>query len=266
MPTSDGAGVRLQRALGQPGLGEHDPFLLLDEFRATPEDGTPPGFPDHPHRGFETVTYMLQGTMVHRDSMGNTGHLGPGDVQWMTAGSGIIHSEMPEPNQHGIHGFQLWVNLPRDRKMSAPRYQDISASSIPAVETEFARVNVIAGTYEGRTGPVDADATTPVVLDVDLRGQDAIHIDVPAALNAFAYVFEDGCTFGATDRVPQGHLVLLGPGDQVAIGGGGRALLLAGRPLGEPVARYGPFVMNTRDELVQAIDDYRNGRLVAPNG
>lgn len=264
--TSDGAGVKLKRSLGGPRLQHFDPFLLLDEFRSDQAGDYIAGFPDHPHRGFETVTYMLAGRMRHRDNQGNSGLLQPGGAQWMTAGRGIVHSEMPEQEDGLMWGFQLWVNLPSKDKMVPPRYQDIDPADVPEVEAaDGARVRVVAGTVEGVTGPVSDIAVQPTYLDVTLQpGQSFTH-GLPESHNAFAYVYGGSLTI-AGKRAVNGDMVLLGPGDTFAASHEGaeetRFLLIAGQPIGEPVARYGPFVMNTRDEIIQAFQDYEAGRFV----
>jgi redox-sensitive bicupin YhaK (pirin superfamily) len=256
--TSDGAGVRLRRTIGTQTLGELDPFLLLDEFRSDRPDDYVAGFPDHPHRGFETVTYMLAGAMRHQDDQGNTGHLRAGSVQWMTAGRGIIHSEMPEQVDGLMWGFQLWVNLPARDKMCPPRYQDIPAEAVPEVAVPGARVRLVAGELAGGRGPVQGIATSPCYFDVRLQGEAAL--PVTAGHHAFVYVYDGRVSVGER-AVERGSLAVLGDGDEVRLRGEGACLLVAGRPLGEPVARYGPFVMNTRDELLQAIADLRAGTL-----
>jgi len=261
----EGAGVVVRRTIGGPEVDHVDPFLLLDEFRSDRAADYLAGFPDHPHRGFETVTYMLAGAMEHRDHRGNVGRLGPGSVQWMTAGRGIVHSEMPRQVQGLMWGFQLWVNLPARLKMTAPRYQDIAPERIPEVERDGVRVRVIAGTCDGATGPVAGIATEPLYLDLQLPAGAAFTQGIPARHNAFCYVYEGSVRVGGLARdVPAGHLALLGPGQAVRLAAGatpGRALLVAGLPLEEPIARYGPFVMNTRQEIQQALDDFREGRL-----
>jgi len=264
-PTSDGAGVRLTRVIGTPTLDHLDPFLLLDEFKSDKADDYLAGFPDHPHRGFETVTYMLAGAMRHRDHVGNQGELVAGSVQWMTAGRGIIHSEMPRQQDGLMWGFQLWVNLPARDKMTAPRYQDIAPEKIPEVElAPGVRARVIAGEAAGIRGPVEGIVTQPLYLDVRMDAGAHVSIDVPAGHNVFAYVYEGRASIGDGD-VGAGQLAVLGDGDVVtaaASGAPARFLLLAARPLREPIARYGPFVMNTREELIQAAEDYRSGRLL----
>jgi hypothetical protein len=267
-PTSDGAGVRLTRVIGTPALDHLDPFLLLDEFKSDKADDYLAGFPDHPHRGFETVTYMLAGAMRHRDHVGNQGELVPGSVQWMTAGRGIIHSEMPRQKDGLMWGFQLWVNLPARDKMTAPRYQDIPPEKIPEVElTAGVRARVIAGEASGVRGPVEGVVTRPLYLDVRMEAGVRVSVDVAAGYNAFAYLYEGHVALGADAAHPlsAGQLAVLSDGDTLAAvtaDASARFLLLAARPLGEPIARYGPFVMNTREELVQAAEDYRSGRLL----
>jgi redox-sensitive bicupin YhaK (pirin superfamily) len=262
MAASDGAGVKLNRVIGGPDLPQLDPFLLLDEFRSDDAADYLAGFPEHPHRGFETVTYMLAGRMRHRDNQGNAGLLGPGSVQWMTAGRGIVHSEMPEQENGLMQGFQLWVNLPAKDKMTAPRYQDIEPGRIPEVESSGARVRVIAGSYRGVRGPVQADATAPLYLDVFLEDGE-FQAAVPAEHNAFVYVYEGSLDI-AGRAVTRGELAVLRGGDAVAASAGdagARFILVAGRPLKEPVARYGPFVMNRPEEIQQAMRDFTEGRL-----
>ena len=266
-PTSDGAGVKLTRVIGQRALEMLDPFLMLDEFRSDQAGDYLAGFPNHPHRGFETVTYMLAGRMRHGDNQGNSGLLTPGSVQWMTAGRGIVHSEMPEQEDGLMWGFQLWVNLPAADKMTAPRYQDIAPERIPErTTTSGAQVRVIAGRFEDAQGPVDAAATAPVYLDVALPAGGSQSLPVPAGHNAFVYVFEGEVAVGpegAAQTVARGELAVLGRGGDVTVAAGaqpGRLILVAGKPLGEPVAKYGPFVMNTQDEIVAAIRDFQAGR------
>ena len=264
IPASDGAGVRLSRIIGQPGLPDLDPFLLLDEFCSDEASDYLAGFPDHPHRGFETVTYMLAGRMRHGDNHGNVGLLRPGSVQWMTAGRGIVHSEMPEQENGLLWGFQLWVNLPAADKMTAPRYQDIEPEAIPAVALDGGvRVKVIAGEVGGRRGPVDGVATDPTYLDVTLPAGATFSHDLPPDYTAFAYVSNGAVRIGGK-TVCRGALAVLGPGNEIDIGAEGseaaRLIVVAGRPLHEPIAKYGPFVMNTEAELRQAVADYRAGR------
>lgn len=263
VPTSDGAGVRLSRAIANAELDQLDPFLLLDEFRSDDPRDYIAGFPDHPHRGFETVTYMLAGKMEHADHAGNRGLLTSGGAQWMTAGRGIIHSETPRQEDGLMWGFQLWVNLPAAQKMAAPRYQDIDPGSIPEVEIEQGVVRVIAGTFGGVTGPVQGIVTEPVYLDVRLKASGRFETNVPKGHTAFVYAYEGEGTVGGRAVAPK-SLGILSRGETIrgaATGPGFRFLCIAARPLNEPVARYGPFVMNTREEIHQAFDDFRNGRL-----
>jgi quercetin 2,3-dioxygenase len=262
-PTSDGAGVRLTRVIGLPELRNLDPFLMLDHFGSEHAADYIAGFPDHPHRGFETVTYMLEGRMRHRDNQGNEGLLTPGSVQWMTAGRGLVHSEMPEQEQGRMSGFQLWINLPAAQKMCAPRYQDIAPERIPELDTdEGARVRVLAGEFAGARGPVDAEATAPLYLDIALPAAASITLPVPRGHTAFAYVFEGRAQL-AGQTVDTDVLVLLSDGECVEVATKAepaRLILVAGRPLREPIMQYGPFVMNTPEEIEQAIADYQAGR------
>lgn len=267
---SDGAGVRLTRVIGGPNLPDLDPFLLLDEFGTDRPEDYIAGFPDHPHRGFETVTYMLDGRMRHRDNHGNEGVLVPGAVQWMTAGRGIIHSEMPEQEQGRMRGFQLWVNLPARDKMTAPRYQEFGPDRIPVVQpAPGASVKVIAGVLAGVQGVITQPATDPVYLDVALAAGSRLDLPVPDGHNAFVYVFEGALTLadepdqGGGRSLSAGHLARLDRHGHLPLraeAGAGRAIVVAGRPLGEPVARHGPFVMNSREQLMTAFEDFRAGR------
>ncbi len=261
-PATDGAGVRMTRVIATPELDHFDPFLLLDEFRSDDADDYIAGFPDHPHRGFETVTYMLAGAMQHGDNQGNTGLLGPGIVQWMTAGRGIVHSEMPQQEDGLMWGFQLWVNLPASDKMTDPRYQDIPADAVPEVALDGgASAKVIAGELAGVTGPVSGVATDPRYFDVRIPAGGNVSLPIPEGHNAFVYVYEGTVTVGGDD-VGRGHIALLDDGDVVSVAApeDAKLLLIAGRPLSEPVARYGPFVMNTDVEIRQAVMDYQSGR------
>ncbi|MEN5275271.1 pirin family protein [Stenotrophomonas lactitubi] len=267
MPTSDGAGVRLTRVIGGPSLPDLDPFLLLDEFGTDRAEDYIAGFPEHPHRGFETVTYMLDGRMRHRDNHGNEGLLTPGSVQWMTAGRGLVHSEMPEQESGQMRGFQLWVNLPARDKMTAPKYQEFAPEKIPVVRpAEGVQVKVIAGTVEGTAGPIAQPATDPLYLDIELAADRAWTYVLPEGHNAFVYVFEGALTVGEQDAardVARQELAVLGGGEQLHLSAGAegaRLILVAGRPLREPVMRHGPFVMNTREELMQAFVDFQEGR------
>jgi redox-sensitive bicupin YhaK (pirin superfamily) len=261
IPASDGAGVKLRRSLGQSNFARLDPFLMLDEFSSDNADDYIAGFPAHPHRGFETVTYILDGHMLHEDHLGNRGNLKSGGVQWMTAGRGIIHSEMPQQDRGRMRGFQLWINLPAKDKMKPAGYRDLQATDIPEVHLENqGLVRVIAGSHAGTTGPIASSATDATYLDVHLPAGATFSHPVKDGYNAFAYVYE-----GALDGIePHAAAVFSDDGDvQVKTRDGARFLLLAARPLGEPVVQYGPFVMNTREEIEQAIRDYQNGTLAA---
>jgi quercetin 2,3-dioxygenase len=263
-PASDGAGVKLTRVIGQPDLDMLDPFLLLDEFRSDSAADYIGGFPSHPHRGFETVTYMLAGRMRHQDNQGNSGLLTPGSVQWMTAGRGIVHSEMPEQEDGLMWGFQLWVNLPSKDKMTTPRYQDIAPERIPELVQDGVTVRVIAGTMAGAHGPVQDVATSPVYLDLRLPAGAGIEVPVPQGHNAFAYVYQGKVRVGhPSQELVRGDLGVLDDGNAVRVDAGdaaARLIVVAGRPLNESVARYGPFVMNTQQQIAQAMDDLRSGR------
>lgn len=266
-PASDGAGVKLTRVIGSPDLDMLDPFLLLDEFGTDKAEDYLAGFPSHPHRGFETVTYMLDGRMRHKDNHGNEGLLVPGSVQWMTAGRGVVHSEMPEQHEGRMRGFQLWVNLPARNKMDAPQYQEFAPEKIPVVQAgEGVSVKVIAGEVDGVRGPIAQPATDPLYLDIALDADTPWQYALPAGHTAFAYVFEGAATIGDGEdaRTLDTHeLAVLGGGEVFAVrggNGGARLILVAGRPIHEPVARYGPFVMNTKQEIMQAFVDYQEGR------
>jgi redox-sensitive bicupin YhaK (pirin superfamily) len=263
MPTSDGAGVSLTRMIGTRDLPDLDPFLMLDEFGSDRPGDYLAGFPDHPHRGFETVTYMLAGRMRHEDNKGHAGLLTPGSVQWMTAGRGIVHSEMPEQEEGLMQGFQLWVNLPAKDKMRAPRYQEFAPEKIPEVTPAAGvTIKVIAGEVDGVAGPISAVATEPVYLDIALAPGARYAHALPKEHNAFVSVFEGAVTIDGK-KVQRGELAVLSQGERVEIAAGenaGRAILVAGRPLGEPVAKYGPFVMNTPQEIHQAIADFQAGK------
>jgi len=266
-PTTDGAGVKLTRVIGVPGLDMLDPFLMLDEFRSDDPAAYIAGFPEHPHRGFETVTYMLAGRMRHRDHLGNVGLLEPGSVQWMTAGRGILHSEMPEQENGLLWGFQLWINLPARSKLCAPGYQDIPPDRIPEVALPGGgRVRVVAGTFAHAIGPVAAADTSPLFLDVRLPAEASVELPVPVGHSAFAFTYEGTVQVGTgstAQPVTARELAVLGDGTSVRFATGntaGKALLVAARPLGEPVAKYGPFVMNTPQEIHEAIADFRAGR------
>jgi hypothetical protein len=264
MPASDGAGVKLNRIIGQPALPDLDPFLLLDEFGSDDPKAYIAGFPTHPHRGFETVTYMLAGRMRHRDNAGNEGLLGPGSVQWMTAGRGILHSEMPEQDEGLMQGFQLWVNLPAKDKLTAPRYQDIAADRVPTAQLgEGVSARVLAGEIAGVRGPVDPGETQPFFLDIALAAGGAASVPLPEGHNAFVYVYEGAAAVGdAAETLARGRIGVLSSGEAVSLASeaGARLILVAGKPLREPIAKYGPFVMNTEAELQQAFADFRAGK------
>jgi quercetin 2,3-dioxygenase len=286
-PTIEGAGVKLRRAFGFGTTSEFDPFLLLDDFRNDRPDDYSAGFPWHPHRGIETITYVLAGTVEHGDSLGNLGKMGPGDVQWMTAGSGILHQEMPQGDAQGrMHGFQLWANLPSSLKMTAPRYQDIPAIEIPeVVDDDGTRVRVVCGEFWGKRGPVDGTAAEPRYLDVFVPPGKRKVLPVERGRHAFAYVFEGSGTFsdasqpfgvltekdtaqGETlirERTGNRSLVVFDSGDEVTVQAGDegiRFLLISGKPIEEPVAWHGPIVMNTQAELQQAVAELRNGTFI----
>ena len=287
-PTLEGAGVHLRRAFGFGDTGETDPFLLFDDFRNERPADYIKGFPWHPHRGIETITYVLTGTVMHGDSLGNAGTLGAGDIQWMTAGRGILHQEMPQGDPAGrMHGFQLWANLPSSLKMTTPRYQDIAAPDVPEVtDDDGTRVRVVCGSFWGRRGPVEGVAADPSYVDISVPPGKRRTFEVDARRNAFAYVFEGSGTFRdaseprgvLTDtpgpvenivREPAGDrsLVLFDSGDEIVVQAGEhgiRFLLVSGKPIQEPVAWYGPIVMNTRDELRQAVEDLERGTFIRP--
>ena len=263
--SKDGAGVKLLRMLGSQALRMADPFLLLDRFGSEDPADYLPGFPRHPHRGFETVTVLLDGTVEHRDSVGNHGSLQPGGLQWMTAGRGIVHEEMPKPDAAGRNrGLQLWVNLPAAHKWDPPRYQDVPAAQVPEVEQGDARVRVLAGRFANAEGPVSGVVIRPLVLDVRLQGG-RFEAAVPGTHTALVAAVEGSVTVGPDDAaLAEGSLGLTTPGDRLQLRGQGRVLICAGAPIGEPVARKGPFVMNTEAELDEAWADYRSGRLTEP--
>jgi quercetin 2,3-dioxygenase len=268
--TSDGAGVKLTRVLTQPLQKRLDPFLLLDVFRSDHPGDYLAGFPDHPHRGFETVTYMLAGRMRHRDSAGHEGLLQNGDVQWMTAGRGVIHSEMPEQENGVMEGFQLWLNLPAARKMIAPWYRDIPSAQIPAYTTPSgAAVRVIAGSSNGVAGAMTREISEPLYLDIDLATGGSFSTTIPATHNVFLYVYRGKLQVGER-TVAEGRMAILGnapdaDGVMLTAAEPVRAILVAGKPLGEPIVQYGPFVMNRQEEIYQAINDFREGHFADAN-
>src|SRR6516165_5387074 len=290
-PTIEGAGVKLRRAFGFGATAEFDPFLLLDDFRNDRVEDYRAGFPWHPHRGIETITYVLAGTVEHQDSLGNKGALGAGDVQWMTAGSGILHQEMPEGDGRGrMHGFQLWANLPSSLKMTAPRYQDVKAADIPeVVDDDGTRVRVVCGDFWGKRGPVDGVAADPRYLDIWVPAGLRKTLPVETERHAFAYVFEGSGSFRAAsqpfgvltekeidgaeafvrERTGNRSLVLFDSGDEITVEAGEegiRFLLVSGKPLNEPVAWYGPIVMNTQEQLQQAFTELREGTFLKATG
>jgi len=269
----EGAGVKLKRSIATRTLDYLDPFLLFDHFGSDNPNEYLAGFPMHPHRGIETVTYMLAGEVNHQDSMGNAGTIGAGDVQWMTAGRGIMHEEMPKPCDGQMAGFQLWVNLPARLKMTQPRYQEFASARIPEVQQEDGvRIRIIAGRVNGTAGAVTEIAADPIYLDVRVPAHSSFSHPVERGHTAFAYVFEGMGMFGsgedgAGEAVPQPRLVVFGDGDLVQVQTTEqpvRFLLVSGKPLHEPIARYGPFVMNTPEEIQQALRDLRNGTFVQP--
>jgi len=259
--TSDGAGVSLTRIIGSPELNMLDPFLLLDEFGSDNPNDYIAGFPPHPHRGFETITYMINGKFTHKDTAGNKGHLSDGGVQWMTAGRGVIHSEMPEQTEGLVRGFQLWFNLPKEKKMIDPAYHDIQADQIPVVELENGKVKVISGSFQDVTGP-GRPHTGMMYLDVHLYDKQDIVLPIEDDWNGFVYVYEG--SIDANISVPKGNLAVLNTKNDFLCSStleNTKFILVAGQPLNEPVARGGPFVMNTKGEILQAFEDYHSGRL-----
>jgi quercetin 2,3-dioxygenase len=263
-PTSDGAGVKLTRVLTNDLQHRLDPFLMLDAFGSDSADDYIAGFPDHPHRGFETVTYMLAGNMRHRDSAGHEGLLRDGGVQWMTAGRGVIHSELPEQSEGRMEGFQLWLNLPAKDKLRDPWYRDIQAAEVPEWRSDGVTARVIAGTTHGVAGAVQREHTEPLYLDLHLEPGAAFEQPLPSAHNAFVYVCRGSLAIGGHEVPVQRMAILANRGDGVRLTAGpegARAILIAGRPLKEPIVQYGPFVMNSQQEIFQAVKDFQEGRL-----
>ena len=274
--TTDGAGVKMKRAIATRKLSELDPFLLLDHFGSTDPNDYIAGFPMHPHRGIETVTYMLKGLIKHRDSNGNEGVISSGGIQWMTAGSGIMHEEMPAKSEGEMEGFQLWVNLPAEHKMMKPRYREFGANEIPFIKGNGAKIKVIAGEVDGIKGAISDIEAAPTYLDVELDADASFEHQIEAGHNVCAYLFAGEAGFEATSKehsasdnddkyVHNPRLVIFDEGDYVRIrsgSNGARFLLISGKPLNEPIARYGPFVMNTREEIQQAIADLQRGTFV----
>lgn len=268
IPTIEGAGVRLNRVFGHAQDHRFDPFLLLDHFRSSQPSDYVAGFPWHPHRGIETVTYMLDGRVEHTDSLGNQGNIQGGDLQWMSASSGILHQEMPQPKEGILEGLQLWVNLPAKLKMAVPAYRDLRALHVPHVRTaEGGRVRVVAGTFQGRAGLVQGIPVDPTYLDVQLPAEAPWEIGTPRGYTSFVYVLGGAGLFGGEPSrgIHRGQAALFGPGEVVqalAGGEGARFLFISGRPLREPVAWYGPIVMNTQEQLLEALRDLRHGRFI----
>lgn len=263
----EGAGVRLKRSIATSALNYLDPFLLFDHFGSDNPDDYLAGFPMHPHRGIETVTYMLSGNVRHADSIGNSGHIYGGDVQWMTSGGGIMHEEMPEPVDGQMEGFQLWVNLPASLKMSEPRYQEIKKEAIPVVRPENGiTVRIIAGLYHGQSGAVTEVAIQPLYLDVELCPKTVFEMEIPETHTVFSYLYSGEISFGVQDEIVRApRLVVLEQGDHVRVQShvrNARFLLVAGQPIYQPIARYGPFVMNTQSEIEEALDDLRKGTFI----
>lgn len=269
----EGAGVLLRRSFGPNRTNLFDPFLLFDHFAFNdPKEGPIQGFPTHPHRGIETVTYMLEGNIRHRDSLGNMGVIGPGDVQWMTSGSGILHEEMPKRSPNGlVTGFQLWVNLPASLKMSQPRYQEVIEKDIPVIEKDGANIRLVAGQLDGQTGPVTEIANQPLYMDISLEANTLLELPIETDHFALVYLFEGEGLFGLDEKgdgefVQSVRMLILSDGDHLRVqtgpGSAARFMLMAGAPFREPIAPYGPFVMNTKEEIQQALSDLRNGTFV----
>jgi len=263
--TSDGAGVKLKRSIGIPELDFIDPFLMLDEFGSENKEDYIAGFPSHPHRGIEAVTYMLNGEFRHEDSSGNKGDLGPGGVQWMTAAGGIIHSEMPIMKEGKLHGFQLWVNMPAKLKMSKPYYQNIEPEKIPEFNDKAKKIKIIAGKYEGKIGPAKG-FVDPIYLDIELEKEKNFNHSIPLSHNVFIYLVHGEIKIGskAHDKLQNSTLISLTNGNSLKIFSVKKSqfLIIAGKPIGEPIARGGPFVMNTKQEILKAVQDYHNGNFV----
>jgi len=265
METSEGAGVTVQRSIGIPALRNYDPFMLLDQISSDNPDDYIAGFPSHPHRGFNTFTYMIDGDMEHQDSMGNTGNLGPGGAQWMKAASGVIHSEMPKQENGLMRGFQLWINLPAANKMDTPEYQEYKSDAFPLVETTDYSVKVLLGRFDDADAPIVDDLTRVSYFDVQVRAGGQFRHELPAGNNSFIYVFEGDGRFN-NQSIPANTLIELGSEDNapelIAGEQGMRFLLVSGKPIGEPVVQYGPFVMNTREEIDEAMRDYQSNNFV----
>ena len=263
---SDGAGVKLKRSIGTHLIDYHDPFLMLDEFGSENKDDYIGGFPPHPHRGIETVTYMLNGEFEHEDSTGAKGRMSSGDVQWMKTGGGIIHSEMPAMSEGKLHGFQLWVNMPAKLKMSKPSYQNIEPQEIPEFKDQEKKIKIIAGKFDQVEGPVKGHNAEPVYFDVELEKDKEFNFNLPSTHNSFIYLIEGEIKIGEQnhDPVKNSTLILLTKGEKLKIKGltKSKFLLISGKPIGEPIARGGPFVMNTKEEILKAAQDYYSGNFV----
>ncbi|MFV9614478.1 MAG: pirin family protein [Gammaproteobacteria bacterium] len=265
MATSEGAGVTVHRTIGTPALRNYDPFVMLDYFSSDNPDEYIAGFPSHPHRGFNTFTYMIDGHMEHKDSMGNTGNLGPGSGQWMKAGSGVIHSEMPKQENGLMRGFQLWVNLPAVNKMDTPEYQEYQSDAFPVIETSDYRMKIIIGEFANESSPIVDNVTDVSYVDVEVKAGKRFHHELPAQHNSFLYVFEgDGQLSGK--KVATNTMIVLGTADSspdfTAGAQGARFVLISGRPINESIVQYGPFVMNSREEIDQAMQDYQSNNFV----
>lgn len=265
MATSEGAGVTIHRTIGTPALRNYDPFMMLDQFNSNNPDEYIAGFPSHPHRGFSTFTYMIEGHMEHKDSMGNTGNLGPGDAQLMKAGSGVIHSEMPKQTNGSMRGFQLWINLPAANKMDTPEYQEYASTDFPVVETSEYRIKIIMGNFADKQSPIIDDITDVSYFDVELKTGKHFQHELASENNSFLYVFEgDGQLNGET--VPLNTLIVLGATDYQldfrAGEQGARFIIVSGKPINESIVQYGPFVMNTREEIDQAMRDFQSNNFV----
>jgi redox-sensitive bicupin YhaK (pirin superfamily) len=265
METSEGAGVTVHRTIGTPALRNYDPFMMLDQFSSDNPDDYIAGFPSHPHRGFNTFTYMIDGDMEHKDSMGNTGNLGPGGAQWMKAASGVIHSEMPKQEKGLMRGFQMWINLPSVNKMDAPEYQEFKSDAFSVVETTDYKVKVVVGNFNDVNSPIVDDITNVTYFDVQLNAGKSLQHKLPAGNNSFLYIFEGDGQFNGKS-VQSNILIVLGEKDNVsdfvAREQGARFLLISGKPINESVVQYGPFVMNSREEIDQAMSDYQSNNFV----
>jgi len=264
--TSDGAGVKLKRSIGTPAINYLDPFLLLDEFGSENKDDYMAGFPPHPHRGIETVTYMLEGKFEHKDSTGAKGIMSSGDVQWMKTGGGIIHSEMPAMADGKLHGFQLWVNMPAKLKMSKPEYIYLDAKQIKIYKDEEKKIKIIAGKFKNYEGPIKGHNVEPIYFDIELREENEFKFDLPLNHNSFIYLVEGNIKIGKDkhQRIDGSSLIVLKKGKNLNVKALKRSkfLLIAGKPIGEAIARGGPFVMNTKQEILQAMEDYNNGNFI----